>query len=54
MLERERLREKEAEPIQYDSFTQEGLRRLRSNKEILADLPHVIKFDEFPWTQGVS
>ena len=54
MLEREKMREKEAEPIQYDTFTQEGIRKFRSNKEILADLPHVIKFEEFPWTQGVS
>jgi quercetin dioxygenase-like cupin family protein len=54
MLEREKVREQEAEPIQYDTRIQEGIREHRSNKEILESLPHVIKYEDRQWTQGVS
>jgi gentisate 1,2-dioxygenase len=54
MLERERVREREAEPIQYDTATQDNIRRTRGAKEILAGLPHVVKYDDRQWTQGIS
>ena len=54
MLERERVREQEAEPIQYDTAIQDNIRRQRSNREILESLPHVIPYESRPWTQGIS
>ena len=55
MLERERVREREAEPIQYDTSAQDNIRRNRSKKEILASpSSHVTKYEDRPWTQGIS
>ena len=54
MLERERVREKEAEPIEYDTAIQDNIRHHKSTKEILAALPHTIHFEDRPWTQSVS
>lgn len=54
MLERERVREKESEPIQYDTSAQDNIRRSRTKKEVLASLPRVVKYEDRPWTQGIS
>jgi len=54
MLERERTKEKEAEPIEFDTAIQDSQRKVKSDKEILATLPHLIKFEDRPWTQSIS
>jgi len=53
-MERELERVREREPIMFDRVLEESHRRLKEEKRLAASLPHVIKFQDIPWTQGAQ
>ncbi len=53
-MERELERTKEREPAMYDRVLESSAQLLRDEKKAASAMPHVIKYDSIPWTQGAQ
>jgi len=53
-MERQLERRREPEPVQYDRYMEDMWLVMKSERDRIASLPHVLKFNEMPWRQAAQ
>ena len=53
-MERQLERRREPEPVQYDRYMEDMWLVMKNERDRVASLPHVLKFNEMAWRQAAQ